>query len=66
MKVGFSASVFRHPVVFLRPFLGSISVAALLCASVTSDVTFVLSLFVPHLSFFWCQGMAVPRDCDIS
>ena len=24
------------------------------------------SVFVPHLSFFWCLGKAVLRDCDIS
>ena len=27
-----------------------------------SYVTFVLSLFVPHLSFFWCFGGAEFRD----
>ena len=29
-------------------------------------VTFVLSLFVPHLSFFWCLGKVVLRDSAIS
>ena len=28
-------------------------------ALVVSCVAFVLSLFVPHLSFFWCLGKAV-------
>ena len=27
---------------------------------------FVLSLFAPHLSFFYCLGKAVRRDCVIS
>ena len=31
-----------------------------------SDVTFVLSLFVPRLSFFVCLWKAVLRDCGIS
>ena len=30
-----------------------------------SYVAFVLSLFVPHLSFFWCLRKAVLRDCGI-
>ena len=25
-----------------------------------------LSLFVPHLPFFWCHGRVVLRDCGIS
>ena len=29
-------------------------------------MTFVLSRFDPHLSFFWCPGKAVHRDCGIS
>ena len=29
-------------------------------------VALVLSLFVPHISFFWCLGKAVLRDCGIS
>ena len=29
-------------------------------------VTFVLSLFAPHLSFFPCLGKVVLRDCAIS
>ena len=36
------------------------------CASVVSCVAFVLSLFIPRLSFFWCLGKAVLRDCSIS
>ena len=36
------------------------------CASVVSYVAFVLSLFVPHLSFLCCLGRAAPRDCGIS
>ena len=38
----------------------------LLCALIVSDVTFVLSLFVPYLFFFWCLGKAVLRDYRIS
>ena len=34
--------------------------------AVVSYVMFVLSLFVPHLSVFWCVEKAVFRDCDIS
>ena len=33
------------------------------CASVVSYVAFVLSLFVPHLFFLSCLGMAVFHDC---
>ena len=36
------------------------------CASVVSYVAFVLSLFVSHLSFIWCLGRAVLRDCGVS
>ena len=36
------------------------------CASVISYVAFVLSLFVPYVSFLWCLGEAVLRDCGIS
>ena len=28
------------------------------CASVVSYVAFVLSLFVPNLSFFWCLAIS--------
>ena len=35
-------------------------------ASVISYVTFVLSLFVPDLSFFWCLWKVVLHDCGIS
>ena len=28
-------------------------------------MAFVVSLFVPHLSFFWCSRKAVLPDCDI-
>ena len=28
-------------------------------------MAFVLSLIGPHLSFFWCPGRAVLRDCDL-
>ena len=31
-----------------------------------SNMTFVLLLFVPHLSFFWYLEMAVLRGCGIS
>ena len=44
------------------PLLQVFSVHAL----VGSYVAFVLSLFVPHLSFFWCLGKAVLGDCGIS
>ena len=33
-----------------------------ICASVVSYVTFVLSLFVPNLPFFWCLVKAVLRN----
>ena len=36
------------------------------CVSVVSYVTFVLSLFVPHLSFIWCFERAVLRERGIS
>ena len=42
------------------------SVAILLCLCVCGlIVAFVLSLFVPHFSFFWCLGKVVLRDCNI-
>ena len=34
--------------------------------SVVSYVAFVLSLFIPHLSFFLCLGKATLCDCGIS
>ena len=34
--------------------------------SVVSYASFVLSLFVPHLSFFWCFVRVVLRDYGIS
>ena len=37
----------------------------LACASVVSYVVFVLSLYVPHLSFFWCLGKAILPGCVI-
>ena len=36
------------------------------CATGVSCVAFVSSLVVPHLSFIWCHGRAVLRDCGIS
>ena len=36
------------------------------CSSLFSFVAFVLSLFVPHLSFFWSLRKAVLRECGIS
>ena len=36
------------------------------CTSTVSYMAFVLLLFVSHLSFFWCLGKAVLRDCGIS
>ena len=46
---------------FYWPFQRGFSVVVL-CVSVVSYVTFLLSLFVPLLSF-WCLGRAVLRDC---
>ena len=63
----FSLQWFKPPVVFLltlptRIFCCSSS----LCVCV-SYVTFMLSfVFPPHLSYFWCLGRAVLRDCGIS
>ena len=34
--------------------------------TVISCMAFALSLFVPHLSFFWCLGKGVLHDCGIS
>ena len=52
---------------FCLSFQGGCSVAVpFVCASVVSYVVFVLSFFVPHLTFFWCLGKAVFRDCGIS
>ena len=42
------------------------SVVVLLCVSAVLCVVFVLSLFDPHLSFYWCLGSAMLRDCGIS
>ena len=50
----------RSNAVFLLQFFYVYSV------SVVSYVAFVLSLFVPHLFFFWCLGMAVLPDSGIS
>ena len=36
------------------------------CLSVLSYVPFILSLFILLLSFFWCFGRVVLRDCGIS
>ena len=38
---------------------------SLIARQLVSYVAFVLSLFVPHLSFFWCLGKAVLRKFDI-
>ena len=35
-------------------------------ASAVSKLALVLSLFVPHLSFFWYLGKAIFCDCGIS
>ena len=48
------------------PFQGSASLHFFVCTSVISYVAFVVSLFVPHLSFLWCLGSTVLRDYDIS
>ena len=50
--------LFISKAVLLLPFF--------VCASVVSYVVFVMSIFVPHLSFFWCLGWAVLRVCCIS
>ena len=34
-------------------------------SSLFSNVAFVLSLFVPYVSFFWCLGKAVLRKCEL-
>ena len=47
-------------------FQGGSSAAVLLSSSVASYEVFVLSLFVPHLSFLWCLRKAVLRGCTIS
>ena len=49
----------RFNVVLLLQFL-------LLRASVISSVAFMMSLFVPHLSFLVCLGRAVLCDCSFS
>ena len=36
------------------------------CTSVVSYVAFLLSLFAHPISFFWCLGRTVLRDCGIS
>ena len=33
---------------------------------VVSYVTFVVSLFLPHLFYFWCLGRAMLCNCGIS
>ena len=38
----------------------------IVCAIVVSYMAFVLSLFVPHLSFFGVLGRLCIRDCFIS
>ena len=53
-----SSSIGRSIVV---PLLGLFFVLALLI----SYIAFVLSLFVPHLSFFWRLGKAKLRDFGI-
>ena len=35
-------------------------------ASVVSYVAFVLSLFMSHLSYFWCLGRVLLCDCGVS
>ena len=35
------------------------------CATVVAFVAFKLSLFVPHLPFYWSLGRALIRDCGI-
>ena len=45
---------------------GSFIAVFLCCTSVVLYVAFVLSLFLPNLSFVWCLGKPVLRDSDIS
>ena len=45
--------------------LSYFSSVVVLCVSVVSYVAF-LSLFFHNVSFFWCLGRSVLRDCDIS
>ena len=51
------------PVDFLLSFLGRFLCRSLsVCPSVVLYAAFVLSLFVPHLPFFWPLGKAALRD----
>ena len=61
--------MFHHiivTVVFLMSVPRQFLCFILLCVSMVLYMAFVLSLFVRHLSFSWCLGKAVLRDCDIS
>ena len=50
----------RERVVFLLTVPERFLCWVLLNAIVVSHWSFVLSLFVPHVSFLWCLGMALP------
>ena len=67
---------FKSKVVFYWPFQGGSSAAGCFFYIIiiiiiiiiffgAFYVTFELSLFGPHLSFFWCLGRDVYRDCGI-
>ena len=57
----------KPPVVFLQNVPSCFSLLQLffLRAPLASNVAFVLSLFVPHLSLSWCLGKALLRPCGI-
>ena len=60
---------FTFPVVFFstdRSKAAPLLQFFFVCVSMGSCVAVVLSLFVPHLSFFLCFGKAVFHDCGIS
>ena len=59
---GFFGGSFLPPMVFLLADPGWFF---FVCASMVLNVAFVLFLFVPHLSFVWCLGRTVLRDCCI-
>ena len=69
--VKFSVYLNMHVFVMLSSFPTDLSKAKPMlqffgCASLASYMEFVLSLFVPHLSFFWGRGRDVLCDCGIS
>ena len=57
-------SIYASKAVFLLHFFFFFFFFFFFCASVVSYLAFVLSLFVPHISFFWCLKRDVLHDCD--